>query len=188
MSNHACARGARDRRGSKGAIRRIAGAALWAEIALLAVLAAATIAPPLFGYATYGVLTGSMEPEIQTGALALVDTGVTGGQLQVGDIAAFDIGNGEVCTHRVTAVDPDAGQIRTKGDANASEDARPVPFADVFGRTVGSVPKLGSLMLAASDHKLALGAGAAALAVALAVASAPPRRRKTDPERNEKEN
>ena len=111
------------------------------------------------------------EPAIQTGALAFVDTGVSGGDLQVGDVAAFDIGEGRICTHRVTSVDPESQTIATKGDANATGDLNPVAFDDVFGKTVGSVPGLGALLVSFTENRIAWIVGVGAVTIVLAVLS-----------------
>lgn len=147
------------------------------ELCVLVALAAVCFGPQLFGIQTYGVLTGSMEPAIQTGALAFVDTGVSGGDLQVGDVAAFDIGEGRICTHRVVAVDPDAQTITTKGDANATEDLNPVAFADVFGKTVGSVPGLGAAMVSFTENRVMwlVGIGGATVLLAVLTCALPKR-------------
>lgn len=153
-------------------IKRIANALLTIELVVLALLAAVCFGGAPFGIATYGVLSGSMEPAIQTGALAFVDTGVPASELAVGDVAAFDIGDGAVCTHRVAAIDAEMRQITTKGDANADIDAAPVPFDSVFGKTIGSVPGLGALFLSVSDHKAAWIAAVGCLTALLAALSA----------------
>lgn len=82
------------------AVQSVASKLLTLELCIIVLLAAVCVGPQLFGIKTYGVLTGSMEPAIQTGALAFVDTGVTGADLRPGDVAAFDIGEGRICTHR----------------------------------------------------------------------------------------
>lgn len=128
-------------------LKKIAGKLLTLELCVLVLLAVVVFGPQLFGIQTYGILTGSMEPAIQTGALTFVDTGVSGADLRPGDVAAFDIGEGRICTHRVVSVDPENQTITTKGDANATEDLNPVAFEDVFGKTVGSVPGLGAALI-----------------------------------------
>lgn len=130
-------------RRAASAVKSIASKLLTLELCVLVLLAAVVFGPQLFGIQTYGILTGSMEPAIQTGALTFVDTGVSGADLRPGDVAAFDIGEGRICAHRVVSVDPENQTITTKGDANATEDLNPVAFEDVFGKTVGSVPGLG---------------------------------------------
>ncbi len=160
-------------------IKRIASALLTAELVVLAILAALCLGGAPFGIATYGVLSGSMEPAIQTGALAFVDTGIPAEELAPGDVAAFDIGEGRVCTHRVVSVDAPARQLVTKGDANADPDAAPVSFEAVFGKTVGSVPALGGILLAFSENRIAwmCGLGAATLLLATVAAGGSPSRR-----------
>lgn len=106
-------------RRAASAVKSIASKLLTLELCVLVVLAAVVFGPQLFGIQTYGILTGSMEPAIQTGALTFVDTGVSGADLRPGDVAAFDIGEGRICTHRVVSVDPENQTITTKGDANA---------------------------------------------------------------------
>lgn len=92
-------------RRAASAVKSIASKLLTLELCVLVLLAAVVFGPQLFGIQTYGILTGSMEPAIQTGALTFVDTGVSGADLRPGDVAAFDIGEGRICTHRVVSVD-----------------------------------------------------------------------------------
>ena len=153
------------------AVQSVASKLLTLELCIIVLLAAVCVGPQLFGIKTYGVLTGSMEPAIQTGALAFVDTGVSGGDLQVGDVAAFDIGEGRICTHRVTSVDPESQTIATKGDANATGDLNPVAFDDVFGKTVGSVPGFGALLVSFTENRIAWIVGVGAVTIVLAVLS-----------------
>lgn len=101
-----------------GLAKRIAGKLLTIELTVLVLLAGLVFGPQLFGVQTYGILTGSMEPAIQTGALTFVDTGVSGADLRPGDVAAFDIGKGRICTHRVVSVDPENQTITTKAAAS----------------------------------------------------------------------
>ena len=142
-------------RRAASAVKSIASKLLTLELCILVLLAAVVFGPQLFGIQTYGILTGSMEPAIQTGALTFVDTGVSGADLRPGDVAAFDIGEGRICTHRVVSVDPENQTITTKGDANATEDLNPVAFEDVFGKTVGSVPGLGAALISFTENRVA---------------------------------
>lgn len=121
-------------------LKKIAGKLLTLELCVLVLLAVVVFGPQLFGIKTYGILTGSMEPAIQTGALTFVDTGVSGADLRPGDVAAFDIGEGRICTHRVVSVDPESQTITTKGDANATEDLNPSRSRTFSGRQSGLFP------------------------------------------------
>lgn len=98
--------------------------------------------PRVIGFEPYAVMSGSMEPEIQTGALAYVRP-CRGEDLADGDVAAFydDIGN--VVIHRVMSNRIVEGELVTKGDANGSPDMNPVSYDAVIGSVGMSVPGLG---------------------------------------------
>ena len=98
--------------------------------------------PTVMGYGFMRTLTGSMEPAIPVHSLVVVHTDEDE-TYNAGDIITFHSSDsnldGSLNTHRIVAVDTDAqGQpvYRTKGDANAVEDADPVPAANVVGRVV----------------------------------------------------
>lgn len=172
----------------RSAIRRAANALLTAELVALVAFAALCFGSLPFGLATYGVMTGSMEPAIHTGDLAYVDTRVTGEDVSPGDVIAFDIGDGQTCTHRVVSVDEEAREITTKGDANGSPDAFPVAFDRVRGRTVGSVPLAGDVLLSITENRvpwiLAVGS---VLALTYALTCVPAGRAKTKSKQKGKE-
>lgn len=128
-----------------------------AIIALVVAFALVTTAPNLFGWRTYGILTGSMEPTIPTGSLVLVDTDIQGADIAVGDVLAFDIGdaNHTVCTHRVVENDREERLLTTKGDANDSIDATRVDYERAIGVERVSIPFVGGILLAVSQHQLA---------------------------------
>ena len=89
----------------------------------------------------YIVLSGSMEPSIRTGSLCVVDTGYPFGQVQTGDVIAFETGTGQLVTHRVvSALD---GYLETKGDANQVSDGFTTDEGNYRGRTIFSIPWLG---------------------------------------------
>lgn len=113
--------------------------------------------PTIMGYGFMRTLTGSMEPAIpvhsfivvdthgaQTGGTASGDAGSDGAAAyKVGDIITFhstdEALDGSLNTHRIVSVEraADGSAIyHTKGDANATEDADPVPAANVVGRVV----------------------------------------------------
>jgi len=85
-----------------------------------------------------------MEPEIQTGALAYVNTHVPVEEIKEGDIIGFKVNEDQV-THRVIKINDDNTFI-TKGDANENEDLSPVSFSNYLGKTIYTIPKLGSLV------------------------------------------
>ena len=88
------------------------------------------------------VVSGSMEPSVETGSLCLIDC--QDRDIDKGDIIAFRQGDMTV-THRV--VDVMATGYLTKGDANEVADSWVVDPGDVFGTCVCSVPKLGYVVM-----------------------------------------
>lgn len=92
-----------------------------------------TFVPMLFGWRPYVVQTGSMAPRISVGDVVLAaPTDMTSKDL-VGHVIVFhDTDSGHVTSHRAVAVTDD-GQLTTKGDANPTNDPRPVPRDQVIG-------------------------------------------------------
>lgn len=91
----------------------------------------------------YVVLSGSMEPAIQTGAVAVVSPKAFG--YSIGDIITYSLGNATTITHRVTSLKEENGQVvyQTKGDANENADPSVVPKSAVVGSVIFSVPYIG---------------------------------------------
>lgn len=114
-------------------------------IALL-VIAAALIVPKFLGYDQFAVLSGSMEPNIHVGAIAY-DKDVDPEELQVDDVVTYQLSDGTLVTHRITAIDEENKTITTKGDANESEDAAPVAFENVVGKYEFNIPYLGYISI-----------------------------------------
>lgn len=99
-----------------------------------------SIVPRTLGMNTYIVLSGSMEPLIETGSLAYIDK--KDADPIVGQVVAYQLPNGEVVTHRIISENDD-GTFTTKGDANDTEDMNSVSKDQVIGTYVTSIPKLG---------------------------------------------
>lgn len=114
-------------------------------IALL-VIAAALIVPKFLGYDQFAVLSGSMEPNIHVGAIAY-DKDVDPEELQVDDVVTYQLSDGTLVTHRITAIDEENKTITTKGNANESEDAAPVAFENVVGKYEFNIPYLGYISI-----------------------------------------
>lgn len=96
---------------------------------------------PFLGICPYVVLSGSMEPSIQTGSIVFSDKNVR--EVNVGDVITYDAGSRYV-THRVVCKMKE-GYI-TKGDANWEADLKPVPQNRVIGKVMFSVPGFGYLI------------------------------------------
>ena len=97
------------------------------------------------------VMSGSMEPAIETGSLAFIDTGDR--EVFKGDVISFHTG-GMLVTHRVIEV-TDKG-YRTKGDNNETADVGIVKDSSIEGKILFSVPGAGFFL-----KMVALPAGAA---------------------------
>ena len=88
---------------------------------VLCLLLIANIDLCIFGIRPFVVVSGSMEPAIQTGSISWVNLRADADHLQQGDILAFERNDGELVLHRILRR-TEAG-IVTKGDANSVPDA-----------------------------------------------------------------
>lgn len=103
----------------------------------------ALIVPRFFGYQIYTVLSGSMEPTYHVGAVVYIDQKVKAEEIKEKDPIAFHLSNGEIATHRVVKVEADKQQFITKGDANNTKDIDPIPFSQLIGKAVFTIPYIG---------------------------------------------
>ena len=95
-------------------------------------LAAMAAVLMLLGFRPYIVLSGSMEPA-----------------LHVGDIIAYEAGNGALVTHRVITIT--AQGMETKGDANEVSDGITTTKENFHGKTIGSIPGIGYIVKSVKD-------------------------------------
>ena len=124
--------------------------ALLSSLALALVMAIAVVSfvPRAFGYMSFAVLSGSMEPELPVGSMVFVRQ-VEPTDIAVGDNATFYRSDGAVVTHQVYEVDPVAQTISTQGIANKNadgtimHDAEQTTFSRVIGVVSFCVPYLG---------------------------------------------
>ena len=82
-----------------------------------------------FGYESYKILSGSMEPTLTTGEIVLINTNDC--DVKIGEVIAFQTGD-HVIVHRVAEMISD-GVYVTKGDANSSADLSPVEQWQILG-------------------------------------------------------
>jgi len=102
--------------------------------------------PQLFGYQLKTVLSGSMEPGIQTGSIIAVKSAVDKTNFKKGDVITFQAEEDILITHRITEVvkSGDSVLYRTKGDNNNAEDMNPVLSDNVVAEYTGfTVPYVG---------------------------------------------
>lgn len=116
-------------------------------VVLIILLAVALVGVRIFGYRPLSVLSGSMEPTYHVGSLIYVKE-VDYTTLQVGDPITFMIDEDTIVTHRIAGIVPDEDEpgtlrFRTKGDANAQEDAMLVHYKNIIGVPKFTIPYLG---------------------------------------------
>ena len=95
----------------------------------------------LIGFRPYIVLSGSMEPSIQTGSLVFVDTKSDFEEVAIGDVIAYKAGTDTLVTHRV--IGRESGLLETKGDNNEISDGFTTSKENFVGMTMLNVPKAG---------------------------------------------
>lgn len=117
------------------------------------------ILPYVFHLQPYVVLSGSMEPMIHTGAVALIDISDTdaevgdvvtykmddGGLVQTGGNNVINATSGVLVTHRI--IEERDGFFVTKGDNNEVNDEKPVYPYQIVGTFKTSIPALGFLLV-----------------------------------------
>lgn len=155
---------------------RIAGRAVSCAVTILlvALTVALAVVPKLTGGTTLTVLTGSMEPTLSPGDVAVVrgiDVADVCAEVAVGDIITFfpTTDDPSLITHRVVGKsvgsfeDGTSCRLLTQGDANSAADD-PVSPEQVRGVFLYGLPRLGQVREWAGEHTQALlVAGAAAL-------------------------
>ncbi len=103
---------------------RLREALLWVGAALGLLAIATGVAVTFFGFSFLIFRSGSMEPAISTGAVAL-SRAVEARDIETGDVVSVVAGNGERITHRVVSstLRGDEATLVMRGDANAVEDS-----------------------------------------------------------------
>jgi signal peptidase I len=129
--------------------RRAVSILTWTVVACAAAVALAVGLPHLFGFKSFTVMSGSMEPAIGTGSV-VVERPIAPTEAKVGDVVTFKDpeGTGKLITHRVARVrvsGPTASFV-TKGDANNTAERWNVPADGSIGRVEYHVPKVGYAM------------------------------------------
>ena len=107
--------------------------------------------PSLFGYKTFSILSGSMEPTLHIGDLIIIKE-INAEELKTGDIITFMEGNSAV-THRIIEIINENGKFsyKTKGDANDTNDNELVKQENIQGKYIGKIDKIGGLISKAKN-------------------------------------
>lgn len=123
--------------------------------------------PRLAGLSPYIVMSGSMEPVIQTGSMVYIaGMDKKEGPVVKGDIMAYMAGDGMPVVHRVYSTE---GGYTMKGDANDVPDAAMVDYSQFIGEHRFSIPKLGYVMANLESHTLRVGGFALPMAVPILI-------------------
>jgi signal peptidase I, archaeal type len=93
-----------------------------------------TLLPLIAGYRPVVVLSGSMEPSYPVGSMIYYKAS-SFEDIKEGDVITFKLGGGALATHRVTQKDSVNREFTTKGDNNQTEDAQPISYEAVVGKT-----------------------------------------------------
>jgi signal peptidase len=111
----------------------------------------------VLGYRPVAVYSGSMQPSIPVGGLA-VDRAVAARDVRVGDVITFSdpYVKGRLVTHRVIGIlqTPHGLAYRTKGDANSGRDPWTIRLAGQVGRVSFTVPVAGYVLYYAHTREV----------------------------------
>jgi signal peptidase I len=135
--------------GSRRGLRHRLGGVAMSVLALLGALTAlTTVAAAAFDLRPLVVRSGSMEPSLPVGALAIVRP-VPADQVDAGAVISVVRGDGTRITHRVVTAEGEGPlrRLTTQGDANATPDVEQVTAAQV-DRLVLQLPSAGRLLQA----------------------------------------
>ena len=133
----------------------------WVGVGLVAllvlVISAAIVVPKVQGWTGMVVLSGSMEPALPVGSMAFMEPLGTGhlDSIERGDILTYRQEQlPSLISHRVVdIIETDQGpSFVTKGDANNTTDAQPVPADRVVGIVRYDVPHVGAVVQKLQDR------------------------------------
>ena len=100
----------------------------------------------ILGIVPYVVLSGSMEPSIETGSVCFINKHAKFEDIKENDVIAFKMKDGTLVTHRAIEIN-DSG-IVTKGDNNKDVDNNIVTKGNFVGKNLFWIPKVGYVIKA----------------------------------------
>lgn len=102
--------------------------------------------PDFFGYKSFVIISGSMEPNIMTGDAIFIKE-VPQSEIQINDIISFSQGK-SVVTHRVIEIIEEQGvkKYKTKGDNNNTEDKELVTYEQIEGKYQFKINNFGDIV------------------------------------------
>lgn len=136
--------------GSEVPMGRFRSLIINAQIVVLVAVVLVSLGAEALGWGAYAIATGSMEPSVSVGSLAVCAP--VGGRAPVeGEVVAYERA-GTVVVHRVVSVSGD-GSLVCKGDRNDEPDPGTVRAEALVGRLVLSVPAAGAALCALAEHR-----------------------------------
>lgn len=104
----------------------------------------------IFGYSSFIVLSGSMQPEINVGDIVITNE-ADKANIAENDIITFFDENGNTITHRVKTIFVSNGvkKYETKGDNNNTCDVGLISDENIIGKYCFKIPHLGRIIYAA---------------------------------------
>ncbi|MBT3942349.1 MAG: signal peptidase I [Chloroflexi bacterium] len=130
--------------------------AMAATLSVSVLVTASTFVPSLFGLKTMVVTSGSMQPYLDPGDVALVRK-AHADEVVLGDAISFYRPDGHgLVTHRVIDIKVIDGVLyfQTQGDNNFAPDVNLAPANALFGIVDGRLPKIGFLLQRVTSDKL----------------------------------
>ena len=102
--------------------------------------------PDFFGYKSFIIISGSMEPTIMTGDAIFVKE-VPESEIKVNDIISFQDGE-TITTHRIIAITEENGikKYTTKGDNNQVKDKNKVTYEEIEGKYQFKINGVGTML------------------------------------------
>lgn len=135
--------------GAFGVLRSVLTLCAWTALIAAAVLFAAAAIGRVYGYHMLTVMSGSMEPRLQTGDV-IVGRVISAARAHPGDVISFrdPTRSGRLLTHRVMSKRVVGTNFKfvTKGDANTGVERWEVPVDGSLGRVSFRIEKLGYVL------------------------------------------
>lgn len=102
--------------------------------------------PDFFGYKSFVIVSGSMEPTIMTDDAIFVKE-VPQKEIKTNDIISFSQG-GTIVTHRVIGITEENGvkKYKTKGDNNNTEDREKITYEQIEGKYQFKINQFGTII------------------------------------------
>ena len=140
-----------------GSIAKVISSAIYLLIIVAVIVA---LLPMIAGFKPIVVLSGSMEPTYPVGSVIYYKA-TTYEDIAIGDAITFKIGGGALATHRVIEKNDELQEFTTKGDNNPTEDANPIAYQSVVGKTAKiAIPYAGVIATHLKEIPVIIGLGA----------------------------